>query len=360
MPDTFIDDGDVALNSDESSNGGEDTLNAYELEYLIKVSDDLRSQTSPLFAEVSVRKSLDGTPQIFWKNYAGFDLDEQDLKRLNNQQGLAGDKERDFLLPAYVLGYSSGENEILSLPFFKMRFIQFDEYWYSLEEQLPYSGKPETRMTYMDSSFSQAILLCNLLYGEAESLKLFQQDLGLGELQEFRIILKRSIEITAQQAEVFGLDHPAVTVDDEFDVYTLNLLDLLEADKNSAERFDPTVNRLKRCATSYFLDETTDTLYLDYCVNDKTKKAFAENFSFGVNKSPIDLFQAFQVLLTLNLYPVSEELKADLYQSDSHYVSETVPVLASDERIMRFKFFRFNKQGIKQPIMLKNLSDGEH
>jgi restriction system-associated AAA family ATPase len=37
-----------------------------------------------------------------------------------------------------------------------------------------------------------------------------------------------------------------------------------------------------------------------------------------------------------------------------------VPVLASDQRIMRFKFVRFTKQGLTEPIMLKQLSDGEH
>jgi restriction system-associated AAA family ATPase len=41
-------------------------------------------------------------------------------------------------------------------------------------------------------------------------------------------------------------------------------------------------------------------------------------------------------------------------------VSETVPTLASDERIMRFKFLRFRKHGVVQPMMLKELSDGEH
>jgi restriction system-associated AAA family ATPase len=57
---------------------------------------------------------------------------------------------------------------------------------------------------------------------------------------------------------------------------------------------------------------------------------------------------------------VSDNLKTDLYRSTSHYVSETVPTLASDERIMRFKFVRFTKQGVEEPMMLKELSDGEH
>ena len=131
-------------------------------------------------------------------------------------------------------------------------------------------------------------------------------------------------------------------------------------DEKSADNFDPIVSRLKRCATCWFVDETTDTLYLDYFVNKATREAFSENFDFKVNQSPIALFQAFQVLLTLNLYSTSESLKTELYQSDSHYVTETVPILASDERIMRFKFVKFSKIGVDQPVMLKSLSDGEH
>jgi len=103
-------------------------------------------------------------------------------------------------------------------------------------------------------------------------------------------------------------------------------------------------------------DEETDSLVLDYWVNDATKAAFRNNF----DNSALALFQAFQVLLTLNLYAVSEQLKTDIYRSNSHYVSETVPTLASDQRIMRFKFVKFMKQGVSEPMMLKELSDGEH
>jgi restriction system-associated AAA family ATPase len=142
--------------------------------------------------------------------------------------------------------------------------------------------------------------------------------------------------------------------------YRINWMSLLEASERSAANFNPIVTRLKRCATCYFTDAKTDTLYLDFFVNEATREAFRDNFDFEVNDSPIALFQAFQVLLALNLYSVSDELKADLYKSDSHYVSETVPTLASDERIMRFKFVKFTKEGVDEPVMLKSLSDGEH
>jgi len=117
-----------------------------------------------------------------------------------------------------------------------------------------------------------------------------------------------------------------------------------------------TLSALKRCATLSYLNEDTDELILDYWVNEATKSAFRDNF----DNSPLSLFQALQVLLMLNLYAVGDELKTDLYESTSHYVSESVPTLASDQRIMRFKFVRFSKQGVSQPMMLKELSDGEH
>jgi restriction system-associated AAA family ATPase len=260
--------------------------------------------------------------------------------------------------------------------------VQFDEYWQALKQQLPYPGRPESRMVYLDSGFSQAILLCNLLFQEAETLRLLQnaetlrllcEDIGIEALKEFRIIIKRSIELDITQIPAFGSqdeskqesideiieNHPALTsIEDELGStrYQVNLVDLLDGDDDS----DKVIARFKRCATCWFLDQATDTLYLDYYVNEATRQAFRENFSFEVHRSPIELFQAFQVLLTLNLYAVSDSLKADLYQSDSLYISENVPTLAADDCIIRFKNFWLTKTDVSEPVLLKSFSDGEH
>lgn len=333
----------------ENPNGykeGDGTPNAFELEYLIKIPDSYHKLESKPLAQVKIIKTAQSAPQIIWKNKADFEVDENE--------------ERDLLLPDYIVGYSSGENEILSLPFFKMRFIQYDEYWNSLIEQLPYPGRPETRLAYLDTAFSQAILLCNLLFQDDKTLKPFKQYLNLEKLESFRIIIRREIEVSATVAAKFGRGHPALIADYEANVFSVDLMQLLEARSNSPDSFRPIVTRLKNCATCSFVDQETQTLYLDYLVNDETKKAFRANFDYEENKSPIALFQAFQVLLTLNLFGVSDKLKKDLYQSNSHYVSETVPVVASDERVMRFKFVEFKRDDVAEPLMLKDLSDGEH
>lgn len=340
------------------------TPDGFEIEYLIRPQDALKTKGYDGQAHVRVAKQPGEAPRWFQLNH-----EEQDgAVELAIGQTLARQ-----LLPDYILGYSSGENEILSLPFFKMRFVQFDEYDQALKQQLPYPGRPESRLVYLDSGFSQAILLCNLLFQDTDALTPFRDDVKIEELREFRIIIRRSIEVEDSQIRAFGSqdenkwesleeivkNHPALSaIEDESQVkrYRVNLVQLLDGGDTS----DKIIPRLKRCATCWYLDEASDTLTLDYRVNDATRQAFSENFDFEINRSPIALFQAFQVLLTLNLFAVSDSLKADLYQSDSHYVSETVPTLASDERIMRFKFVKFSKTDVAEPVMLKNLSDGEH
>jgi restriction system-associated AAA family ATPase len=359
---------------------------AFELDYLIRVPAEYRAPDGPPWAKVGVWKKAGESVRIQWENQGNFSTDAY--------QAFKGG-HADILLPQYVLGYSSGENEILSLPFFKMRFVQFDEYWNALTRQLSYPGHPETRLAYLDSGFSQAILLCNLLFQDEVTLQPFREDVGIEALREFRIILRRRIPIDAVQLEAFDLadedqkrerrnriqaeartrglseveisqsvddwvrreiikGNPALSETDEpgSTRYRLNVLQLLEGDEKSSL----VVSALKRCATLSYIDDASDALVLDYWVSAATRQAFRENF----DGSALVLFQAFQVLLTLNLYAVSETLKTDLYSSTSHYVSETVPTLASDQRVMRFKFVRFTKQGVAEPMMLKELSDGEH
>lgn len=332
----------------------------FELDYLIRVPPEYIHPDGPVWARVGVWKKPGESVSFHWENQSDFDTDVYEAFK----GGYA-----DILMPQYVLGYSSGENEILSLPFFKLRFVQFDEYWNALTRQLSYPGHPETRLAYLDNGFSQAILLCNLLFQDDAALLPFREDVGIEALREFRIIIRRSIPLAPEQLAAFASEdqnkrqsltdiinsNPALREEaDEVGStrYRLNLMHLLEGD----ERSSLVVSALKRCATLHYVDEATDTLVLDYWVNDDTKEAFRENF----DGQPLALFQAFQVLLMLNLYTASDALKADLYRSTSHYASETVPTLASDQRIMRFKFVHFSKRGVTQPMMLKELSDGEH
>jgi len=262
--------------------------------------------------------------------------------------------EASQMLPGYVLACSSGENEILSLPFFKMRFINYDGYLYHLTRQSDYPGM-EGCMAFLDTELSQAVLICNFLFQDEKTLVPFKQDVGVKGLKQFRIIIRQhhrvafDDEILSDLRETISQDRSEAMVE-----LTTGLKKKVYRKDGSVRKIG-ILDRLTHCATCSFFDDESDSLILDYWVTPETGKAFRNHFS-GI----LDLFQGFQALIFLNLYSVSAALKKELYRSQSLYVKETVPVLPSDERIVQFKDLVLHKQGVAAPVYAKALSDGEH
>lgn len=258
------------------------------------------------------------------------------------------------MLPGYVLAYSSGENEILSLPFFKMRFINYDGYLYHLTRQSDYPGI-EGRMAFLDTEMSQAILICNFLFQDEKTLAPFKQDVEVEGLKQFRIIIRQHHRV-AFDDEILSEIRDSISEDRSEAMAELTAgLKKITYRKDGSGWKTGIIDRLTHCATCSFFDDETDSLILDYWVTPETRKAFQNHFS-GI----LDLFQSFQALIFLNLYSVNDALKKDLYKSQSLYVNETVPVLPSDERIVQFKDLVLYKQGVTDPVYAKSLSDGEH
>jgi restriction system-associated AAA family ATPase len=318
--------------------------NGFELEYYISAPAMFNISGALEFAHIKVVKEIDNSPLIYWVNRKLFDVRADQMLTSNVAKEV---------LPDFVLGYSSGENEILSLPFFKMRFIHFDEYQEYLNRQISYSSVPEGRLTFLNSEYNQAIVLSNLLLQEKQLLKPYKDEVGIEDIKGFRIIIKKYIILDKKQIT----DDPEDTVN-----FQRSIVETIEDELGEVQyRLDitrnltTTIQKLKSCSTCNYYDVKADELYLDYWVNEETKLAFAHNFDSG-----IELFQAFQILLTLNLYTVNDKLKKELYQSTSLYVNETVPTLPSDERIIRFKDLWIQKSGVDKNIHSKSLSDGEH
>lgn len=344
------------------------TPDAFELEYIIP-NDRIvprdpwpKQDDWPVF-HIRIAKEKGKRPVIHWLNKMDSgEMTETELTRA----------EVRAYLPTYILGYSSGHNEILSLPFFKMRFIQFDEYCDHLSKDLPYDGRPESRMIYLDEQFSQAILLCHFLFPSEAILRVFQERVGLTDIQRFRIIIRKQhrLPVAAERLRSISPEDQKDTT--KTTVELTSKLSSQSADVNLLQL--GVIDKLIKCSTSHYEDysaspdgESSD-LYLDYWVDEATKKAFQFHFSERVEhseelsraKSALNLFQAFRTLLMLNQYKVDFETKAELYRSDSLYVNETIPTPASHERIMRFKEGSLIKAGVPETIYVKALSDGEH
>ena len=242
-------------------------------------------------------------------------------------------------LPEIVIGYSSGENEILSLPFLKTRLIHLDHYKQSLISNEAYDKKPLTSLVYIDYGMSQAVLLANfLMQKEFDDEKLdllypIKEILKIDKLHSFRLVIKDFIVKNEESSNVKSKEL---------------LSQLKEKNKNSI------IDKLKRCATSYFLTSDNE-LILDYYVNRETRKAFQGNFT-----TAYDLFQNLQTLLELNLHSINKNIKKEIYTTDSMYVSEKMPKPEGKDLVFYFNNFLILKKGEEKPVLIKNLSDGEH
>ncbi len=348
----YLPDGFLASEEDKSGfNNKVCLIDAFELEYFIdipiilidKISDTPINQIK---AYIHITKEVGQTPCFEWLN----------RNEYSNKTEPLGKKEIQLLLPKYVLGYSSGENELLSLPFFKTRFLHYDEYADKLihEEPFGYPPKSEGRLIYLDNQYSQAILLANFLMQDDEMLAPFKEEVELEDLDEFRLII--------------CMDKYLDLHEDILRDRTITL-EQLHDDKNNqvqlTHNLRESIEILKKCATCFeiqYIEQSNNEngreyLILDYKVTQATKDAFRFHFA----ESPLQLFQLFQILLELNAYVVSTEDKKRVYQSKNIFINHDIyPNPLEDDRIIRFKNLWIKKKGLNHPLFTKELSDGEH
>lgn len=232
-------------------------------------------------------------------------------------------------LPDIVVGYSSGENEILSLPFIKNRLIQFDEYKEAVIKNYSYD-EPESSLIYIDREMSQAVLLSILLFENKETLKPLEKELHIKGLRSFRMNLN-----------LHEIHHD---VDQKVSSPILKQL-------------EPQIQKLKKCATSWFSDDKI--MWLDFFVDEQTKKAFQDSF-----KSSFALFRFFQILYELNSRIVKESIKEEVYSSKGYYTDGKLPTGSPEQNVFYFLDYLILKhvEGEPKPIelLLRNFSDGEH
>ena len=368
---TYLETRPTGFDKDEENPEGFDAKKsipeAFELEYVIpatfdtlkgKIEDYKQLQINQIKTFVKVIKKENEYAQIFIHNGEGFNVDEP--------RKVEGSIKGKSILPGLIVGYSSGENEILSLPFLKIRFIQFDEYKRNSDRDS--FIKPETRLIYADNQHTQAIILTLLLMENDKNIfKPFKNNIEIEDIKTFRIIIRQNQELEVDEELKKTITNQ--NLEENLRRTTENQVKLSEEDfkkeltigieKTLSSNVDSVINKsivqkFKDCCTSFYKDEL-DNLILDYWVNQDIKDAFQLHFG-----TSFELFRTFQTLLNLNIFSVPQLIKEELYQSGSLYVNETIPTVASDERIFRFKDFAVKKRGIERNLLVKELSDGEH
>jgi restriction system-associated AAA family ATPase len=313
---------------------------AFELEYYYYVNGDFsRRHYSSEYnigydAHIKIEKKINESPKVYWLNR------EKCIKNPNTL--LERIEVKDFL-PDFIVAYSSGENQIINLPFFKMRFIQYDEYLYRLIKDLDYS-KPESRFVYLDDYYNQAVLLSIYLLREKASLLPFSDEVGLEDIKSFRLIINQN-RFEKVHNDVFK---------------TIPLDDRKNKNKTARELtsiISSSIDKLQACSTTSFFNQETNEWILDYYVNKECRNAFKHHFQ----NDALELFSTFQVLLNLNNYKTPKKIKQKVYRSENIYINQDViPLPYDEERIFRFKDVVLKMKNIDEIIYTKSLSDGEY
>jgi restriction system-associated AAA family ATPase len=317
---------------------------AFTLEYLIGQHNS-KPYALEYFDKIIIKKESDRAPIMFRQSYPFTTVEElipvsliprTDLREPQAAEG------KDYL-PQIIVGYSSGENEILSLPFRKSRIINFDKYREDCSKGYKFE-EPENSLIYIDAEMSQAVLLACLIYEDDETLKPLRKELGIVGLRSFRMNLNVQA-LLLLEGETKGSTFVSIL-----------------------QHISETIDNLKKCATFWqefqhevksSNDKVFSVLTLDFFVDGETKQAFRSHFT-----TSFDLFRFFQVLYELNSNIISEAIKEEVYKSKGFYTDGKLPEGSPDENVFYFLDYLILKdiEGEAEPIplLLREFSDGEH
>jgi len=239
------------------------------------------------------------------------------------------DKTR-HVLPTKIIAYTSGQNELLSNSYHKIKY----HYFRTFEDKKKIGEGEELadnhRLFFLDYSTNFSIFIANVLLADKKKTAILKGILKLNDLQAFRI--------------------------------TINTDELYKKVIPVNEKLANNLKRLKLCATSWIEKKVGENklLILDYLINQASKDAFEFHFTNAFN-----LFKVFYELEIFNLYLVEKKTRdLMLHVHKSYNFSDEMSKPDPSRLIFRIeKIFIRKNVGNSEPfknIYYKALSDGEH
>lgn len=242
------------------------------------------------------------------------------------------------LLPPKVVGYTSGDNETLSLPFLLSRGGYADAVGRrALAEEVDQAGVPDTRLLWIDYGTHLEVLVANLLLGANEQRKALLQDARLRDVHSFRCIVQlahsAAPKVPARRKSVSARKGIQLT-----------------------QELEDHLDWLRRCATCYAYEEKTETYTFDFLVDDQTRVAFS---AFWV--STLELYSAFHKLSMLNDLAIPKTTRERFRkEAEARRFALRLPEPQDEEKVFRFERVNFFGQGDGEIVDYVSLSDGEH
>jgi restriction system-associated AAA family ATPase len=244
------------------------------------------------------------------------------------------------LLPSRIIGYTSGGNETLSLPFLVSRSGYAD----AVGKQALVNGPgaqpqpvPDTRLMLVDYGTHLEVLVANLLLGAEQERAALLKDADLKQLHSFRCVVQLAHQAVPKLAarQTGPRRRKGVQLTDELEQY---------------------IQQLKRCSTCHDYDEKTETYTFDFLVSEETRAAFRTFWA-----TTIELYSALHKLAMLNDLAIPkvtrERLRRDI---KSRRFASRLPEPQDEDRVFRFEQVRFISKSGEGVVDYVSLSDGEH
>lgn len=308
---------------DEERADGNSTLQ-FELEYMLYDEDEThtkhirieRKQIGSRKPKLSIQLNSEGA----WL--------EQDLESPDVRQ----------LLPRKIVGYTSGGNETLSLPFLLSRSgYAADVAESALNTANDNASIPNTRLMLVDYGTHLEVLVANLLLANKDQKHFILDEANLRRVHSFRCIVQLAHSAVPKAPKNVSAisNRKGVQLTNELENY---------------------VDCLKRCCTCYDYLDTTETYTFDFLVNDQTELAFREFWD-----NALGLYDAFHKLAMLNDLAIPKKTRERFKKEvKSRKFASSLPEPQDEEKVFRFEQVQFiacQDEGIVDYV---SLSDGEH
>jgi restriction system-associated AAA family ATPase len=232
-------------------------------------------------------------------------------------------KNFTHFLPSKIIAYTSGQNELLSNPFIRLRYHYFEQM--TLSE----TNFCNHRLYFLNQESNYSIFVANMLLGAKIPLDYIKKIFTIEDVYSFRITLN-------------------------YKHYTK------EAEKILAKKV-ALMEPLIACATTWKNDKNSNCLILDFIVDEATHEAFRYHY----DNSAFKLFQTFYELQSLNLLIEKQQTRKFVVNAYKTFnISDELSKPDPSGLIFRIEKIRIKKKNNDKSktdlIYYKSLSDGEH
>lgn len=250
----------------------------------------------------------------------------------------ASDENFGRYLPSLIIGYTSGDNETLSLPFLASRSGYANDVALAALQKVADGGVADNRMMMIDYGTNLEVLFANMILGKPSVRNEIIQHANLSDLASCRCTIRLAHSVIkrapARQTKKTGRKGIQLT-----------------------SELEQIIERLRLVATCWHLEPETETYTFDFFISDITRQAFSHYWS-----NAFDLYRDLHKLALLNDLAIPRPARKRLEKAvkDRRFALR-LPEPQQEELVFGFEEVRFKlKSKRKEPVDYVTLSDGEH